>query len=100
MLSTSQEGRGCPAVTMGAQFRARGVPSGDEGAPVGLPEAVEVVRPDAVRFVVAHGVELLRSWRGCGGRCGGAAHGKEVAQIVSRVRPAYQGVKYNTYIYI
>ena len=49
MLSTSQEGRGYPAGTMGARFRARGVPAGDEGAPIGLPEAVEVVRPDAVR---------------------------------------------------
>ena len=26
-----------------------------------------VVRPDAVRVVVAHGVQLLRSGRGCGG---------------------------------
>ena len=45
---------------MGARFRARGVPAGDEGAPIGLPEAVEVVRPDAVRFVVAHGVKVVR----------------------------------------
>ncbi len=35
--------------------------SRDEGTPIGLPEAVEVVRPDAVVFVVAHGVKLLRS---------------------------------------
>ena len=49
MLSTSQEGRGYPAGTMGARFTARGVPAGDEGAPIGLPEAVEVVRPDVVR---------------------------------------------------
>ena len=64
MLSTSQEGRGYPAGTMGARFTARGVPAGDEGAPIGLPEAVEVGRPDAVRGVVAHGVKLLRSGRG------------------------------------
>ena len=32
-----------------------------------------VVRPDVVRFVVAHGVKLLRSGRGCGGRCGVSA---------------------------
>ena len=67
MLSTSQEGRGYPAGTMGARFTARGVPAGDEGAPIGLPEAVEVVRPDAVRGVVAHGVRLPGSlamaWR-------------------------------------
>ena len=49
MLSTSQEGRGYPAGTMGARFTARGVPAGDEGAPIGLPEAVEVGRPDVVR---------------------------------------------------
>ena len=65
MLSTSQEGRGYPAGTMGARFTARGIPARDEGAPIGLPEAVEVVRPDAVRGVVAHGVKLLRSGRGC-----------------------------------
>ena len=73
MLSTSQEGRGYPAGTMGARFTARGIPARDEGAPIGLPEAVEVVRPDAVRGVVAHGVKLLRSGRGCGGRCGVSA---------------------------
>ena len=98
MLSTSQEGRGCPAGTMGARFTARGVLAGDEGAPHRSPEAVEVVRSDAVRGVVAHGVKLLRSGRGCGGRCGVSAHGIEVAQIVSRVRPAYQGIKYDIYI--
>ena len=81
---------------MGAQFRARGVPAGEDGAPIGLPEAVGVcalgvvlgvvahvvkvarvvgdgvavgVRPDVVLGVVSHGVELLRSWRVCGGRC-------------------------------
>ena len=57
-----------------------------------------VARPDVVRFVVAHGVTLLRSGRGGGGRCGVSAHSIEVAQIVSRVRPVYQGVKYNIYI--
>ena len=70
MLSTSQEGRGYPAGTMGARFTARGVPAGDEGAPIGLPEAVEVGRPDAVRGVVAHGCDGCPArWRGCGGRC-------------------------------
>ena len=98
MLSTSQEGRGYPAGTMGARFTARGVPAGDDGAPIGLPEAVEVGRPDAVRGVVAHGVKLLRSGRGRGGRRGVSAHSIEVAQIVSRVRPAYQGIKYDIYI--
>ena len=97
MLSTSQEGRGCTAGTMGARFRVRGAPTGDDGAPIGLPEAVEVVRPDAVRGVVAHGVKLLRSGRGCGGRRGVSAHSIEFAQIVSDVRQAYQGIKY--YIY-
>ena len=47
------------------------------------------VRPDAVRGVVAHGVKLLRSGRGRGGRRGVSAHSIEVAQIVSRARPAY-----------
>ena len=56
-----------------------------------------VVRPDAVRGVVAHGVKLLRSGRGCGGRCGVSARGIEVAKIVSEVRPAYQGIKYDIY---
>ena len=98
MLSTSQEGRGYPDGTMGARFTARGVPAGDEGAPIGLPEAVEVGRPDAVRGVVAHGVKLLRSGRGRGGRRGVSAHSIEVAQIVSMVRPAYQGIKYDIYI--
>ena len=69
MLSTSQEGRGYPAGTMGARFTARGVPAGDEGAPIGLPEAVEVGRPDAVLGVVAHGVKLFRSGRWRGGCC-------------------------------
>ena len=44
--------------------------------------------------VVAHGVKLLRSGRGCGV----SAHSIEVAQIVSEVRPAYQGIKYDIYI--
>ena len=57
-----------------------------------------VVRPDAVRGVVAHGVRLLGSGRGCGGRRGVSAHSIEFAQIVSEVRPAYQGIKYNIYI--
>ena len=85
MLSTSQEGRGYPAGTMGARFTARGVPAGDEGAHIGLPEAVEVVRPDAVRgWVVAHGVRLPGSlamaWRLCalGVVLGVVAHGVEL----------------------
>ena len=57
-----------------------------------------VVRPDVVRGVVAHGVKLLRSGRGRGGRRGVSAHSIEVAQIVSRVRQAYQGIKYDIYI--
>ena len=48
--------------------------------------------------VVAHGVKLLRSGRGRGGRRGVSAHSIEVAQIVSMVRPAYQGIKYDIYI--
>ena len=98
MLSTSQEGRGHPAGTMGARFTARGVPAGDEGAPIGLPEAVEVVRPDAVRGVVAHGCEAAQIGARVCGRCGVSAHSIEVAQIVSMVRPAYQGIKYDIYI--
>lgn len=58
----------------------------------------DVVRPDAVRGVVANGVQLLRSGRGCGGRCGVPSHSIKVAQIVSEVRPAYQGIKYDIYI--
>ena len=60
--------------------------------------AVGVCALGVVLFMVAHGVTLLRSWRGCGGRCGVSAHSIEVAQIASWVRPAYQGVKYNIYI--
>ena len=57
-----------------------------------------VVRPDAVRGVVAHGREAAQIMgRGCGGRRGVSAHSIEFAQIVSEVRPAYQGIKY--YIY-
>ena len=41
------------------------------------------VRPDAVLVVVAHGVRMLRSVRGCGGRCGVSARSLEVVQIVS-----------------
>ena len=70
---------------MGARFRARGVPAGDEGAPVGLHEAVEVVRPDAVRGVVAHGVRrpgsLVIAWRllcALGVVLGVVAHGVEL----------------------
>ena len=44
------------------------------------------------------GAKLLRSGRGRGGRRGVSAHSIEVAQIVSRVRPAYQGIKYDIYI--
>ena len=98
MLSTSQEGRGYPAGTMGARFTARGIPDRDEGAPIGLPEAVEVVRTDAVRVWLLMGVRLLRSGRGCGGRCGVSDPGIEVAQIVGEVCPAYQCVKYDIYI--
>ena len=47
------------------------------------------VRPDAVRVCLLMGVRLLGSGRGCGGRCGVSAHSIEVAQIVSRARPAY-----------
>ena len=83
---------------MGARFRARGVPAGDVGAPIGLPEADGVVRPDVVRVWLLMGVRLLRSGRWCGGRRGVSAHSIEFAQIVSEARPAYQGVKYNIYI--
>ena len=54
------------------------MPAGDEGAPIGLPEAVEVVRPDVVLVWLLMGVRLLRSGRGCGGRCGVSAHGMVV----------------------
>ena len=60
MLSTSQEWRGCPAGTMGARFRARGVPAGDDGAPIVLPEAVGVCALGVVIGVVAHGVKVAR----------------------------------------
>ena len=111
MLSTSQEGRGYPAGTMGARFTARGIPAGDEGAPIGLPEAVEVVRPDAVRGVVAHGVKLLRSGRGRAdlqglkrsarvGLCGVSAHGMVVcsapdvlAGLPARIKREKKGKK-------
>ena len=66
--------------------------------PIARPEAVEVVRPDAVRVWLLMVWKLLRSGRWCGGRCGVSARGIEVAQFVSEVRPAYQGIKY--YIYI
>ena len=56
------------------------------------------VRPDAVRVWLLMVWKLLRSGRGCGGRCGVSAHSIEVAQIVSEVRPAYQGIKYDIYI--
>ena len=68
-----------------------------ECAPIGLPEAVYVVRLDAVRVWLLMGVRLLRSGRWCVGRRGVSAHSIEFAQIVSEVRPAYQGIKY--YIY-
>ena len=76
----------------------RGAPTGDDGAPIGLPEAVEVVRPDDVRGVAAPGVKLPRSWARVWRSVWRVAHSIEVAQIVSRVRPAYQGVKYDIYI--
>ena len=57
-----------------------------------------VVRPDTVRVWLLMVWKLLRSGRWCGGRCGVSARGIEVAQFVSEVRPAYQGIKY--YIYI
>ena len=65
---------------------------------VGLGVAVEVVRPDAVRVWLLMGVRMLRSGRGCGGRCGVSAHSIEISQIVSLVCSAYQGIKYNIYI--
>ena len=80
-------------VVLGVRLSSR-----DEGTPICLPESVEVVRPDSVRGVVAHGVKLLRSGRWCGGRCGVSAHSIEFAQIVGEVSPACQGVKYNIYI--
>ena len=98
MLSTSQEGRGHPAGTMGARFTARGVPAGDEGAPIGLPEAVEVVRPDAVRGVVAHGCEAAQIGARVCGRCGVSTHGIEVARIVSEGAPGLSRCKIQ-YIY-
>ena len=58
MLSTSQEGRGCTAGTMGARFRVRGAPTGDDGAPIGIPEAVGVCALGVVLGVVAHGVKV------------------------------------------
>ena len=64
----------------------------------GVKVAPFVVRPDAVRMWLPMGVRLLRSGRGCGGRCGVPSHGIEVAQIVGEVCPAYQGVKYDIYI--
>ena len=68
-----------------------------ECAPIDLPEAVYVVRLDAVRVWLLMGMRLLRSGRWCVGRRGVSAHSIEFAQIVSEVRPAYQGIKY--YIY-
>ena len=65
--------------------------------PIARPEAVEGVRPDAVRVWLLMGVRLLRSGRWCVGRRGVSAHSIEFAQIVSEMRPAYQGIKY--YIY-
>ena len=71
---------------MGAQFGARGVPAVEEGAPIGLPESVKVVRHGVVLGVVAHGVKVARvvgdgvavvvrpgcrSWCGCSW-CGAA----------------------------
>ena len=84
MLSTSQEGRGYPAGTMGARFTARGIPACDEGAPIGLPEAFDGVRPGCRSVVVAHGVRLPGSlamaWRLCalGVVLGVVAHGVEL----------------------
>lgn len=92
MLSTSQEGRGCTAGTMGARFRVRGAPTGDDGAPIGIPEAVGVCALGVVLGVVAHGVKVARivgdgvavvvrpvcrSWCGCSWR--------KAAQIMARV---------------
>ena len=45
---------------MGARFRARGVPAGDDGAPIVLPEAVGVCALGVVIGVVAHGVKVSR----------------------------------------
>ena len=45
---------------MGARFRARGAPTGDDGAPIGLPEAVGVCALGVVLGVVAHGVKVAR----------------------------------------
>ena len=75
MPSTSQEGRGYPAGTMGARFTARGVPAGDEGAPIGLPEAVEGVAVvcccSSVGLMSVAAALLLMCWRG--GRHGSRA---------------------------
>ena len=92
MLSTSQEGRGYPAGHRGRNNQGFRIPDGARVLHIARPEAVEVVRPgcrswcgcswreaarvvgdgvavvvrpDAVVFVVAHGVKLLRSGRGC-----------------------------------
>ena len=67
---------------MGAQFRARGVPVGDDGAPIGLPEAVDGVAVvcccSSVGIVSVAAALLLMCWRG--GRHGSRAkeeQGKE-----------------------
>ena len=75
MLSTSQEGEGARLGTDGARFTARGVPAGDEGAPIGLPEAVEGVAVvcccSSVSLVSVAAALLLMCWRG--GRHGSRA---------------------------
>ena len=48
--------------------------------------------------VVAHGCEAAQIGAMVCGLRGVSAHSIEVAQIVSRVRPAYQGIKYDIYI--
>ena len=93
MLSTSREGRGYPAGTMGAQFRARGVPAGTRVRPSASLKRLRLCA--LMPFgVVAHGVRLPGSlamvWRslcalmpfGCG------CSWRSAAQIVARVCPS------------
>ena len=85
-------GEGVRLCTEGAIIKVLGYQPGRGACPSLALKRSRVCALDFVLCVVAHGVRLLRSGRGCGGRRGVSAHSIEFAQIVSEVRPAYQEI--------
>ena len=81
MLSTSQAGEGIRLAPWAHGSRREAFQPGTRVRPSVSLKRLSFGAPDAVRGAVAHGVKLLRSGRGRGGRRGVSAHSIEVPRL-------------------